>query len=65
MLCELVDSTALSAQLNPKDMRDVNRVASEISRLDDHLAKLMGDGVVVYFVCPGAYEDEAERAVRA
>ncbi|WEX75191.1 hypothetical protein PYH37_000563 [Sinorhizobium numidicum] len=30
-----------------------------------HLAKLMGDGVLVYFGWPRADEDDAERAVQA
>jgi predicted ATPase/class 3 adenylate cyclase len=70
MFCDLVGSTALSARLDPEDMRDVirayqNAVAGEISRCDGHVAKFMGDGVLAYFGYPKAHEDEAERAVRA
>ena len=70
LFCDLVGSTALSAQLDPEDMREVirgyqNAVAGEIGRFEGHVAKFMGDGVLAYFGWPRAHEDEAERAVRA
>ena len=70
MFVDLVGSTALSAQLDPEDMREVirayqNAVAGEIIRFDGHVAKFMGDGVLAYFGWPRAHEDEAERGVRA
>jgi class 3 adenylate cyclase/predicted ATPase len=70
MFVDLVGSTALSARLDPEDMREVirayqNAVAGEVSRLEGHVAKFMGDGVLAYFGWPRAHEDEAERAVRA
>ncbi len=70
MLIDLVGSTALSAQLDPEDMREIirvyqNTVAGEITRFEGHIAKFMGDGVLAYFGWPRAHEDEAERAVRA
>jgi class 3 adenylate cyclase/tetratricopeptide (TPR) repeat protein len=70
LFCDLVGSTALSAQLDPEDMREVirayqNTVAGEIGRLEGHVAKYMGDGVLAYFGWPQAHEDDAERAVRA
>jgi predicted ATPase/class 3 adenylate cyclase/ribosomal protein S7 len=70
MFCDLVGSTALSARLDPEDMREVihtyqNAVAGEITRFEGHVAKFMGDGVLAYFGYPQAHEDEAERAVRA
>jgi hypothetical protein len=40
-------------------------VAEVSKRWDGHLAKYMGDGVLVYFGWPQAHEDDAERAVRA
>ena len=42
-----------------------NAVAEEITRVDGHVAKFMGDGVLAYFGWPRAHENEAERAVRA
>jgi class 3 adenylate cyclase/predicted ATPase len=70
MFVDLVGSTALSAKLDPEEMREVirayqNAVAGEIARFDGHVAKFMGDGVLAYFGWPRAHEDEAERAVRA
>ena len=70
MFVDLVGSTALSSLLDPEDMGEVlrlyqNTVTGEITRLEGHVAKLMGDGVLAYFGWPRAHEDEAERAVRA
>ena len=70
MFADLVGSTALSARLDPEDMREVirayqNAVAGEITRFEGFVAKFMGDGVLAYFGYPRAHEDEAERAVRA
>src|SRR4051794_37379301 len=70
MFVDLVGSTGLSARLDPEEMREVlrayqNAVAGEIARVDGHVAKLMGDGVLAYFGFPRAHEDDAERAVRA
>ena len=54
MFVDLVGSTALSATLDPEDMREVirayqNTVAGEIERFEGHVAKFMGDGVLAYF----------------
>jgi len=70
MFVDLVGSTALSERLDPEDMRDVirayqNVVAGEVALFEGHVAKFMGDGILVYFGWPRAHEDEAERAVRA
>jgi class 3 adenylate cyclase/tetratricopeptide (TPR) repeat protein len=70
MFVDLAGSTALSTQLDPEEMGEVirayqNAVAREITRVDGHVAKFMGDGVLAYFGWPRAHEDEAERAVRA
>ena len=40
-------------------------VAATVARFDGFVAKYMGDGVLIYFGCPQAHEDDAERAVRA
>src|SRR6202171_1212400 len=70
MFCDLVDSTALTAQFDPEDMGDLLRafqraVAAAVSRFDGHVAKWTGDGASVYFGYPRAHEDDAERATRA
>ena len=70
LFCDLVGSTALSAQLDPEEIGDVIRayqstVAGEVGRFEGHVAKYMGDGVLAYFGYPRAHEDDAERAVRA
>ncbi len=70
MFCDLVGSTALSARLDPEELREVigayhRCVAEAVRRFDGFVAKYMGDGVLVYFGYPRAHEDDAERAVRA
>jgi class 3 adenylate cyclase/tetratricopeptide (TPR) repeat protein len=70
MFVDLIGSTALSAELDPEDMRELvrtyqNTVAGEITRFDGHIAQYLGDGVLAYFGWPSAHEDDAERAVRA
>ncbi len=69
MFCDLVGSTALTAQLDPEDMADLIRafqgaVATTVARFDGHVAKWMGDAAMVYFGYPRAHEDDAERATR-
>ena len=70
MFCDLVGSTALSARMDPEDLREVisayqKCVAETVRRFGGFVAKYMGDGVLVYFGYPQAHEDDAERAVRA
>jgi hypothetical protein len=70
MSCDLVGSTALSARLDPEDLRAVigahqRSVAAVIERVGGFVAKYMGDGVLAYFGYPRADEHEAERAGRA
>src|ERR1700730_14898613 len=70
MFCDLVGSTALSARLDPEDLRpiigDYHRCCKElVERNGGFIAKYMGDGVLSYFGYPQAHEHDAERAVRA
>jgi class 3 adenylate cyclase len=68
MFVDLVGSTALSARLDPGDMREIigayhRCCAEQITKAGGFVAKYMGDGVLAYFGYPQAHEDDAERAV--
>ena len=70
MFSDLVGSTALSARMDPEDLREVisayqKCVAETVQGFGGFVAKYMGDGVLVYFGYPQAHEDDAERAVWA
>jgi class 3 adenylate cyclase/predicted ATPase len=70
MFSDLVGSTALSARMDPEDLREVisayqKCVAETVQRFGGFVAKFMGDGVLIYFGYPQAHEDDAERAIRA
>jgi len=70
MFCDLADSTALSARLDPEDVRDAIRVyqsacTSIIAGCGGYIARYLGDGVLAYFGWPQSHEDDAERAVSA
>jgi class 3 adenylate cyclase len=70
MFSDLVGSTALSARMDPEDLREIisayqKCVAETVRRFDGSVAKYLGDGVLIYFGYPQAHEDDAERAVRA
>src|SRR5207245_5936159 len=69
LFCDLVDSTALAARLDPEELREVVRAYQEtcaavIQRFEGHIAQYLGDGLLVYFGYPLAHEDDAQRAVR-
>jgi class 3 adenylate cyclase len=68
LFCDLVDSTRLSQQLDPEDLRQVVRAYQEtaaavIQRFEGHIAQYLGDGLLVYFGYPRAHEDDTQRAV--
>jgi class 3 adenylate cyclase/predicted ATPase len=70
MFCDLVGSTALSARLDPEDVREIvgayhHCCADLIAKAGGFVAKYMGDGVLAYFGYPRAHEHDAERAVHA
>jgi class 3 adenylate cyclase len=70
LFCDLVESTALAARLDPEELREVIRAyqdtcAKVIARFEGHIAQYLGDGLLVYFGYPRAHEDDAQRAVRA
>src|SRR5438105_5106015 len=68
MFCDLVESTALSGQLDPEEYREVVRAYQStctevIQRYDGHIAQLLGDGLLIYFGYPQAHEGDAHRAI--
>src|SRR5499433_731861 len=70
MFSDLVGSTALSARMDPEDLRELisayhKCVAETVRRFGGFVAQYLGDGVLAYFGYPEAHEDDAERAVRA
>jgi class 3 adenylate cyclase/tetratricopeptide (TPR) repeat protein len=70
LFCDMVGSTALSGSLDPELLGQLIRryqdaAAGAIGRYGGFVAKFMGDGVLAYFGFPRAFEDAAERAVRA
>ena len=70
MFSDLVGSTALSARMDPEDLREVisayqKCVTEIVQSFGGFVAKYMGDGVLVYFGYPQAHEHDAERAMRA
>ena len=70
MFSDLVGSTALSAQMDPEDLRELisayqKCVAEAVRHFGGFVARYLGDGVLVYFGYPEAHEDDADRAVRA
>ncbi len=70
LFADMVGSTALSGTVDPELLGDLIRryqdaTAGAIGRFGGFVAKFMGDGVLAYFGFPQAFEDAAERAVRA
>jgi class 3 adenylate cyclase len=70
MFCDLVGSTALSASLDPEDLRGIIGAYQRwCTKLVEHkggfIVKYMGDGVLAYFGYPRAHAHDAELAVRA
>src|SRR5215469_6395665 len=67
---DLVGSTEIAAHLDAEDWREIaaqyqRTAVAAVTRFGGHVAKYLGDGVMVYFGWPQAHEDDAERAVRA
>jgi len=63
MFCDLADSTKLSQQLDPEDLRQVVRdyqaaAAEVIQQFEGHIAQYLGDGLLIYFGWPVAHEDD-------
>jgi len=70
LFCDLVGSTNLSEHLDPEDFRELlaayqHSCATVVSHYDGHVARYVGDGLLIYFGYPQAHEDDAPRALRA
>jgi class 3 adenylate cyclase len=70
MFCDLADSTRLSQQLDPEDLREVVRAYQEtaarvIHQYEGHIAQYLGDGLLIYFGWPVAHEDDPQRALHS
>jgi class 3 adenylate cyclase len=70
LFADLVGSTALGERLDAEEVKlvvgeAVARIVREVEEFGGHVKDLAGDGVLAFFGAPVAYEDDAERAVRA
>lgn len=68
MFCDIAESTKLSGQLDPEDLREIIRAyqataAGVIQRFESYIAQYLGDGLLVYFGWPQAHEYDTQRAV--
>ncbi len=70
MFCDMVDSTVLASTHDPEDFQELiqsyhQAVTQAVLPFEGYVAKFPGDGALVYFGYPHAYEDTATRCVRA
>jgi class 3 adenylate cyclase len=70
LFCDLVGSTAISAQLDAEDWRELvgaylDCASAAVTEMGGHVANRLGDGLMALFGYPVAQENDAERAVRA
>ena len=70
LFCDLVGSTEIADRVDPEDFADILRafndtVAGIAVRYGGYVVRYFGDGALVSFGWPTAFEDQAERAVRA
>jgi class 3 adenylate cyclase/tetratricopeptide (TPR) repeat protein len=70
MFCDLVDSTGIAARLDAEEWRDLvgsylDAATAAVMEMGGHVAKKLGDGLMVLFGYPVAQENDSERAVRA
>jgi class 3 adenylate cyclase/predicted ATPase len=68
--CDIVDSTPLSMQYDPEELREIVRSFQDtcvnvVERYEGFIAQHLGDGLLIYFGYPRAHEDDAQRAVLA
>ncbi|MGY3438981.1 adenylate/guanylate cyclase domain-containing protein [Marinovum sp. KMM 9879] len=70
LFCDLVDFTGLATAMDPEDLealiaRFVETCRSVVDRWGGHVGNYLGDGVLVYFGWPRAFEDAPQRAAHA
>src|ERR1700685_1327389 len=70
LFCDLINSTALFAEFDPEEMREIlgayhRCCIATIEQAGGFVAQFQGDGVIGFFGYQGASESDAERAVRA
>ena len=70
LFCDLVESTGLAERLDPEDLREVfdayqETCATVVERYHGHIARVVGDGLLIYFGYPRAHEDDPRLAVVA
>ncbi|MFN8643413.1 MAG: adenylate/guanylate cyclase domain-containing protein [Candidatus Binatia bacterium] len=70
MFCDLVDSVGLGQRIDPEDLHEVVRAYQAlcdriVRHHAGHIARYIGDGLLVYFGYPLAHEDDPARAVQA
>ena len=68
MFCDLVGSTAMSSTMDEEDFREIivayqAACESAIKHYEGYVARLFGDGILIYFGYPRASENDSERAV--
>lgn len=69
MFCDMVGSTALSEQYDPEYLSAIvmsflECCTNTVVKYNAHIARYMGDGLLIYFGYPQARENDAERALR-
>src|SRR5207244_357909 len=69
LFADIAGSTSIAERLDPEDWTILvgeafQRMNRTIERYGGNIARLMGDGVLVFFGAPVAHEDDPERAVR-
>jgi class 3 adenylate cyclase/tetratricopeptide (TPR) repeat protein len=70
LFADLVDSTALSTQVEPETYRRLvgryrEQVIGIVNRYEGHIGSTQGDGLLAVFGHPMAHEDDVQRAVLA
>ena len=70
MFCDLADSTRLSQILDAEDLREIIKqyqglCSMVVQQNGGHIAQYLGDGILIYFGFPKAFEDSAPRAIRS